>query len=689
MFKKILVANRGEIARRIARTCRSLGIAVATVHSQADAGALHVRDIGESVLIGGPAARDSYLDIDSVVRAAVRLGADAVHPGYGFLSENADFAQALSDQGIAFIGPTPGALRQFGDKAAAKALAASIGLPLIPGSARASDDPAEVAAMVTAIGLPVVLKAAAGGGGKGMRVVHRLDCLDDDIAGAMREGQSAFGDARLLVERYLPEGRHVEVQILGDGQGQVIHLWERECSLQRRFQKVVEEAPALALPAGLRQRLLDAALALGREVRYRALGTVEFLVCGQDFYFLEVNPRLQVEHPVTECITQLDLVALQIQAAAGLPLALAQADVTCNGHAIEVRVYAEDPGQNFMPATGRLHHVFFPDHLARVESGVDSGSIVTPHYDPMLAKLVVHAADRGQAIARIREAVAQTCIAGLANNLGLLQLLFDAPEVVAHIPTTATIDVLLASASPPAPVWQRPGGAPPLAGTGAQADASVAALAAAWVFDGTRTALAQATEVPVASWRGLTHWRLGATSGYAPSFAQYDVQTGLVQVQATVSELPGEPRHYRVQTGASRHCIDLRAAVEGQASPVTLDGVACRLWLGAENGQFWVSDGRQTATALVLPMLRHDRPPGAQLRTALTAPLAGKVLEVRVSDGDAVDAGQLLLVLESMKMELRITAPQAGVVQGLSVKVGASVERGAVLAQVEATGVKA
>ena len=316
----------------------------------------------------------------------------------------------------------------------------------------------------------------------------------------------------------------------------------------------------------------------------------------------------------------------------------------------------------------------------------------------MLAKLVVHAADRGQAILGVREAVAHTRIAGLANNLGLLQMLFDAPEVVAQIPTTATIDVLLASTSPRPPAWGQARGALDVPAAGARvlaADASdiVAALAAAWVFDSTRTALEEATRVPVASWRSLTHWRLGAPSGYAPSLAQYAVHTDAGQAQATVSELPAEPRHYSVRIGANHHRIDLRALVEGHASPVALDGVVCRLWLGAGTGtgtgQFWVSDGRQTATAQVLPMLRHDRPPGARLRSDLTAPLAGKVLEVRVSNGDAVDAGQLLLVLESMKMELRITAPQAGVVQGLAVKAGASVERGAVLAQVEATGVKA
>ncbi|HSB23477.1 MAG TPA: biotin carboxylase N-terminal domain-containing protein, partial [Burkholderiaceae bacterium] len=366
MFEKVLIANRGEIAIRIARTCRRLGLAVATVHSDADRDALHVRDIGESVRLGPAPARDSYLAIDRVVQAARAVGADAVHPGYGFLAENADFADALQRAGIAFVGPTPQVLRDFGDKAAAKRIAAAAGVPTIPGSPGASADAREVAEMARSLGFPVLLKAAAGGGGKGIRVLHAEHDLADAIAAAMREGAGAFGDPSLLVERYLPHGRHVEVQILGDAQGRVLHLWERECSLQRRHQKVVEEAPALPLPAGLRARMLEAAVALGRAVRYRALGTVEFLVAGDAFHFLEVNPRLQVEHPVTEAVTGLDLVELQLRAAAGEPLPITQGDVRCDGHAVEVRVYAEDPAHGFLPSTGTLHRLQLPHDCARV-----------------------------------------------------------------------------------------------------------------------------------------------------------------------------------------------------------------------------------------------------------------------------------------------------------------------------------
>ncbi|HSN32976.1 MAG TPA: biotin carboxylase N-terminal domain-containing protein, partial [Ideonella sp.] len=502
MFGKVLIANRGEIALRIARTCRRLGLAVATVHSDADRDAPHVREIGQSVRLGPAPARTSYLDIARVVRAAQQVGADAVHPGYGFLSENAAFADALAAAGIGFVGPSAQVLREFGDKATAKRLARAAGVPVLPGADEASADAGEVAARVAALGYPVVLKAAAGGGGKGIRVLHGPDGLGDAIAGAMREGLSAFGDAALLVERYLPHGRHVEVQILGDGRGGVLHLGERECSLQRRHQKVVEEAPALALPAGLRERLLEAALALGRQVRYRALGTVEFLVAGDAFHFLEVNPRLQVEHPVTEAVTGFDLVELQLRAAAGEPLLLAQADVRCTGHAIEARVYAEDPARGLVPGTGTLHHVELPCDAARVECGVESGSVVTPHYDPLLAKLIVHGATRAEAIGRLREALARSRLCGVAHNLALLEALFSRPEVVDAVPDTGTLDALLDRLAPAAASWR------------AQAPH---VLAAAALQDARR----DDPREPASSWRAFTHWRLGAAAGYRPLSAQY------------------------------------------------------------------------------------------------------------------------------------------------------------------------
>ena len=668
MFQKILIANRGEIARRIAQTCRKLGIAVATVHSEADRQALHVRDIGESVLLGAAPARDSYLHIDRVVQAARQVGADAVHPGYGFLSENAAFARALAEQGIAFIGPAPEALEAFGDKAVAKRLAVRAGLPVIPGSEDASADPEAVVRMVQQIGLPVLLKAAAGGGGKGIRVIHDLASLRDDITAAMREGLNAFGDPSLLVEKYLPDGRHVEVQILGDGKGNVLHLWERECSLQRRHQKVVEEAPALALAPGLRQAMLDAAVALGRAVRYRALGTVEFLVNGDSFHFLEVNPRLQVEHPVTEAVTQLDLVELQIRAAAGLPLDLTQADVPCQGHAIEMRVYAEDAEQGFMPSTGTLHHLALPFAQARVETGIATGAAITPHYDPMVAKLIVHASTRPLALQQARQALEATQIVGVANNLGFVQALLRSSAVVEQTPTTATIDQLLATGLlTPAP-WRE----------------QAACIAAAWQL---HTSRQDDSSAPAATWRSLTQWRLGAGACSQVLHPQYEVRTDGGTMEMKVDTLHGVPGRYRVGTGASRHSIDLpdgHAGPPGQPSQIVVDGLAMRLWLGRDGDQLWVSDGQHTCFAQVLPALRPDKASQSAAGSAVTAPLTGKVLEVRVQTGDIVSAGQVLLVLESMKMELRITAPCAGQVQGLGIRAGDAVERGAVLAHIEA-----
>jgi 3-methylcrotonyl-CoA carboxylase alpha subunit len=665
MFNKVLIANRGEIAIRVARTCRRMGLAVAGVHSEADRDAPHVRDIGESALIGAAPASESYLVIERIVEAARRLGADAVHPGYGFLAENAEFAAALEREGIVFIGPTAQTLRDFGDKAAAKRLASAAGVPTIPGSPGASADPERVAEMVKALGMPVLLKAAAGGGGKGIRVLHLAEHLADEIAAAMRESASAFGDASLLVERYLPHGRHVEVQILGDGQGHVLHLWERECSLQRRYQKVVEEAPALPLPGALRQRMLDAAVALGRQVRYRALGTVEFLVVGDDFHFLEVNPRLQVEHPVTECVTRLDLVELQIRAAAGEPLTLQQDQVRCDGHAIEARLYAEDPDHGFVPSAGTLHRLELPHRHARIESGVRRGSVITAHYDPMLAKIIVGGADRAQAIQRLREALARTRLAGVASNLGFLEALFRSPAVTDAIPDTGTIGRMPGDAVGAVPAWR----------------AAAAHVAAAWSF---RCARDDNPSQPAAAWTALTHWRLGAAPAYRPLRPQFELHTGNGVLRATVGTDRGRPGTFHVRAGAVVHDIEIDGDPGDDDWRVAVDGVAARLAIGRDGAAVWLSDGRHTEIVRVQPALARDGTSGAGAGAALLAPLTGKVLEVRVSDGDAVLAGQVLMVIESMKMEMRITAPHAGVASAVGAMVGTMVERGAVLVKVRA-----
>ena len=369
MFNKILIANRGEIACRIARTCERLGVAIAGVHSAADADALHVKTIGESIEIGAGPAVESYLRIDAVIAAARATGAQAIHPEFGFLAESAAFARAVEAAGLVFIGPTPETIERLGDKASAKKEAAAAGVPIVPGSTTPSEDVVVIERSVHELGLPVMLKAAAGGGGRGMRAIAKLDGLGAEIESAMREAKNAFGDGGLIVEKLVERGRHIEVQIAGDARGNVVHLFERECSLQRRHQKLIEEAPAANLPKELRDRILEDAVRLGQRLNYRGVGTVEFIVSGDLYYFLEVNPRLQVEHPVTEMVTMIDIVELMLRIAAGEGLPFAQKSIRCEGHAVEARICAEDPDDNFMPSTGELAYVQFPERVSASRPG--------------------------------------------------------------------------------------------------------------------------------------------------------------------------------------------------------------------------------------------------------------------------------------------------------------------------------
>jgi len=376
-IKTLLIANRGEIACRIARTARANGITPVGVHSEADANALHVREIGHSVLIGAGPASESYLKIDAVIEAAKRVGADAIHPGYGFLAENPDFANAVEAAGMVFVGPTAETLDRFGDKASAKEAAIAAKVPVVSGVSGAKSDPEEIASAVREMGFPVLLKAVGGGGGRGQRLVETDATLMQDIEGALREAKSTFGSEGMLLERFLPEARHVEVQIAGDGKGHVVHLFERDCTLQRRHQKVIEEAPAYGLPRDLLDQIASDAVRLGESLNYRGLGTVEFLVTGNEYFFLEVNPRIQVEHPVTEAITGLDLVALHLRIAQGAGLGLSQSDITCTGHAIEARLYAEDPANQFAPSTGTITTLSLPEGI-RIDNGVEAGDEVSP-----------------------------------------------------------------------------------------------------------------------------------------------------------------------------------------------------------------------------------------------------------------------------------------------------------------------
>jgi len=429
MFKKVLIANRGEIACRIAVTLREMGILPVAVYSEADRGALHARGTAEAVPIGAADPRASYLDIETIVAAAKRCGADAIHPGYGFLAENAAFAAAVEGAGLAFVGPTAEQIRALGDKRAARSLAQKAGVPVVPGVER--DDPAALLEVARAMGFPVIVKAALGGGGKGMQVVDDPAKLAEAIASAGRIAQSAFGDRSIYLEKRLDRVRHVEVQVLGDGHGAAIHLFERECSLQRRHQKVIEESPSPSVSEALRERLTFAGVALARAMRYRGAGTVEFLLAPNGgFFFLEMNTRLQVEHPVTEMVTGLDLVRLQLEVAASGKLPLGQEQVTRRGHSIEARVYAEDAAHGFLPQAGTVVRARWPRHpFVRVDAGVESGDAVPVQYDPILAKIVARGEDRAQALGRLAAALDDTVIHGVVSNVPFLRALARARAV--------------------------------------------------------------------------------------------------------------------------------------------------------------------------------------------------------------------------------------------------------------------
>ncbi|MBC7376046.1 MAG: ATP-grasp domain-containing protein [Burkholderiaceae bacterium] len=661
MFKKILIANRGEIACRIARTARRMGLRVATVHSDADAEGLHVREIGESVLIGPGPARQSYLDIGAVLAAAQRVGADAVHPGYGFLSENPEFARRCAAVGIAFIGPSPEALALFGDKAAAKKLAVRLGIPTAGGLDEPSDDVDVLLRAVAHMPAPYILKAVAGGGGKGMRVVRDAAQAREAIEAAIREGRSSFGDGRLIAERYLAAPRHVEVQILGDGQGQVLHLYDRECSLQRRYQKVVEEAPVTSLPLAVREQLWAHAVALGQAAGYLGLGTVEFAVTGGSAVFLEVNPRLQVEHPVTEAVTGLDLVELQIRAVAEGRLPFTQdALAPPRGVAVQARLYAEDAAQGFLPSTGRVD-VFEAAAGLRTDAGVTSGSTISPHYDPMIAKLIACADSRPVALLRLREGLAQTTVLGVTSNRGfLLELLADA-EVVGNRVTTEFIDGWLVGSDAGA------GAAP----HGAQVAAQVAALMALWL------ARQRAAPSPAAgAWydAALTGWRTACGGADRDAAATYKVSSssGTWKIGFGPAPRAGE---FVVHVDGAQHHVAAPDAMSSSWQAVTVDGLTLRMRAHCAAGRASALIG-ESQLALDIHPAHHPRSgTGAAHSGLVRAPMMGLVVGVNVASGQAVAAGQRLATIESMKMEMGITAPAAGTVTWVGCAAQARVER--------------
>ncbi|MEU8762036.1 biotin carboxylase N-terminal domain-containing protein [Streptomyces sp. NPDC048659] len=633
MFDTVLVANRGEIAVRVIRTLRELGVRSVAVYSDADADALHVREADTAVRIGPPPAAESYLSVPALLDAARRTGAQAVHPGYGFLAENAGFARACAAAGLVFIGPSAEAIALMGDKIRAKETVKAAGVPVVPGAA----DP-DIVDAARELGAPVLLKPSAGGGGKGMRLVRDLSVLEEEIAAARREARSSFGDDTLLVERWIDRPRHIEIQVLADAHGNVVHLGERECSLQRRHQKVIEEAPSVLLTQELRASMGAAAVEAARSCGYVGAGTVEFIVPGGDpsaYCFMEMNTRLQVEHPVTELVTGLDLVEWQLRVAAGEPLGFAQEDVRLDGWAVEARICAEDPARGFLPSGGTVLALREPrGGGARTDSGLSEGTEVSSLYDPMLSKVIVHAPDRATALRRLRAALAETVTLGVPTNAGFLRRLLAHPDVVSGELDTGLVERDAGSLIPE--------------GVPEEVYAAAAAVRLAGLAPVARDGWTDPFSVP-------SGWRLGGTP--APT--------------AFPLRVPGQEP---VTVEAPAH-----ATVADRSVTVTVDGVTHRFhraggWLGRDGDSWQVLDHDPVAAAL--SGARHG---GAD---TLAAPMPGTVTVVKVAVGDEVVAGQSLLVVEAMKMEHVISAPHDGTVTELDVTPGTTVAMDQVLAVV-------
>jgi acetyl-CoA/propionyl-CoA carboxylase biotin carboxyl carrier protein len=646
VFDTVLVANRGEIAVRVIRTLRAMGIRSVAVYSEPDAGALHTRLADVAVPIGPAPAAQSYLSIERVLDAAVRTGAQAVHPGYGFLSENVEFARACEQAGIVFIGPPVGAIEAMGDKIRAKQTVGAAGVPLVPGRTEPGMDDAAVAAAALEVGFPVLLKPSAGGGGKGMRVVRGEAELAEQIAGARREARSSFGDDTLLVERYVGNSRHIEVQVLGDTHGTVLHLGERECSLQRRHQKVIEEAPSPLLDAAGRARMGAAAVEAARAVGYTGAGTVEFIVDAdqpEDFFFLEMNTRLQVEHPVTEEVTGLDLVELQVRVAAGEPLPFGQDDVVLTGHAMEARVYAEDPARGFLPQGGTVLALREPAGAGvRVDSSLAVGTVVGSDYDPMLAKVIAAGPDRETARARLVAALGDTAVLGVTTNTGFLRALLADPDVVAGRLDTGLIE--------------RRGDA--LTAVRPVPDEVHAAAALALLVE------AEPPGPVVDRWDVPDGWRLGEPAWTVRRSTAAGGEPVTVRVRGRASDA-------EVQVGDG---APVTAAAErtGDELAVTLGGIRTRYAVVHTEDAVWLAAGGRV-TALREQERLATAGGAAASDGAVTAPMPGTVTLVQASVGDQVQAGTPLLVVEAMKMEHVLTAPLAGTVTELGVTAGQSV----------------
>ena len=636
MFARILIANRGEIACRVIRTARRMGIATVAVFSDADRDALHVRLADEARRIGPPPARESYLNGEAIIAAAKASGAEAIHPGYGFLSENEDFAAACARAGLVFIGPTPAAIAAMGDKAAAKRLMEKAGVPLVPGYHGEAQDEAKLAREAERIGYPLLIKPSAGGGGKGMRVVSSARHFSEALAGAKREAKAAFDDERVLLERYLERPRHIEVQVFGDSHGNLVHLFERDCSVQRRHQKVLEEAPAPRFEK--RDEIGAAAVAAARAIRYTGAGTVEFIVetpeghagaLGGRFYFMEMNTRLQVEHPVTEMITGLDLVELQLRVAAGEPLPFSQAELRVEGHAIEARIYAEDPAREFLPSTGRLVHLAFPDGV-RIDTGVEAGAEITSWYDPMIAKVIAHGGDRAEALMRLRAALRATQIVGVTANVEFLRRLCESPafreaDLDTHLIERHRETLLAPQGALPHEVLE------------------AAAIAELRYEERTARQRARHSGDPHSPWHAVDGWRLNGAARHEFVFVHDGTE------HRVALSLPA-------QTRVNAHCV--------------------------RDGRNWhvFFDGERWTLALADPLANLDLDAASG---SLAAPMPGRIVKLMVEPGARVAKGQALLILEAMKMEHTLVAPADGTVAALHCAAGEQVLEGVELIRLE------
>lgn len=665
MLRSLLIANRGEIAVRIIRSARALGIRTVAVYSDADRNALHVSLADDAVRIGPAAARESYLDQTAIIDAALRSGAEAIHPGYGFLAENAAFAAACEAVGICFVGPPAAAIRIMGAKDAARRRMQEAGVPVVPG-AEGEELTADPNAAAEAVGFPLLIKAAAGGGGKGMRVVRSAKDFDAALAAVKREAAAAFGDEQVLLERWLEHARHVEVQVFADTAGSTIHLFDRDCSVQRRQQKVLEEAPAPDLPPALREAMASAAVAAAKAVGYVGAGTVEFMVAGDEFFFLEMNTRLQVEHPVTEMITGEDLVAWQLEVASGLPLPKTQDELRTAGHAVEVRLYAEDPASGYLPSIGDLVRLRFPNESAdeltglRVDTGVRQGDAVSPHYDPMLAKIAAWGPDRAAALDRLAQGLAAVRVHGVRTNLDLLRALAVEPAVRAGaVHTTWLEQDGAALAAPPTRVIS----------------------ASEWAAAAIAVVLLRRDGVSGDPFVDLGPVRLNQAVSERVTLEQgQDVLRLFVEPQA---------EGYRV-LGAGDAPVLVRGRLDDDRLDVEIEAQRLRFDLlldaAAVPPTLTLMDDRGSLTWLLADALAAALDRDEAVAGSLLAPMPGQVVSISVAPGDAVAEGDVLLVLEAMKMEHSIRAPQAGVVSAVNFAVGDRVEEGAVLAAIETDG---